>query len=211
MLWDLDGTLADSSEYHWLSWCSALAEEGIRITRADFLASFGQRNDAILPRWLGSDAPAERISKVADAKEAAYRDLITASGLEPLPGAFDWVETLHSKGWLQAIASSAPRLNVEVMRRVLGFERLIETYVGAEDVKIGKPDPEVFLKAAALLNVPPERCIVVEDAAAGIEAAGRAGMKSIFVGPGSGTGGDISVRSLADLPAGAFDDLLNPV
>jgi len=103
---------------------------------------------------------------------------------------------LHAAGWLQAIASSAPRLNIQVMRRVLGFEGLIETFVSADDVRMGKPDPEVFLTAAGRLNVPPRRCIVVEDAAAGIEAAHRAGMRCIGVGGGgAGAGADLAVRS----------------
>jgi beta-phosphoglucomutase-like phosphatase (HAD superfamily) len=75
-------------------------------------------------------------------------------------------------------------------------------------VSAGKPDPEVFLTAAARLGVSADRCIVVEDAAAGIEAARRAGMRSIGVGGGAGTGADIIIEALSDLRAGAFDALL---
>jgi HAD superfamily hydrolase (TIGR01509 family) len=209
VLWDLDGTLADSSEFHWQSWGAALAAEGVHITKADFLASFGQRNSEILARWLGPHADAERIQNVGDAKEISYRAIVEASGLAPLPGAGEWVRRLHAAGWRQAIASSAPRLNVAVMRRVLGFDALIEEYVGAEDVTAGKPDPEVFLTAAARLGVPPERCVVVEDAAAGIEAARRAHMRRIYVGAGSHQHADIAVGSLTELSADAFDQLLN--
>jgi beta-phosphoglucomutase len=95
------------------------------------------------------------------------------------------------------------------MRRALGFEALIETYVGAEDVRAGKPDPEVFLTAAGRLGVAPVRCVVVEDAAAGVEAARRGGMRSIGVGPGASAGANVAVMSLRDLPPGAFDDLLD--
>ncbi len=208
VLWDLDGTLVDSTEYHWRSWQQPLAAEGVHITKADFLASFGQRNDAILGAWLGAGAEPARIRRIGDAKEASYREIIAAEGIAPLPGAAEWVRRLHQAGWLQAIASSAPRLNVEVVRRALGFEKLIETLVAAEDVRAGKPDPEVFLTAATRLQVPPARCIVVEDAAAGIEAARRAGMHSIGVGDAAVAGADIVVTSLADLPPAAFDDLL---
>jgi beta-phosphoglucomutase len=208
VLWDLDGTLADSTEFHWRSWHDALEEEGVHVSRADFLASFGQRNDEILTKWLGDRAEPRLIQKIGDAKEVAYRAILEAEGLTPLPGAARWVRALHEAGWRQAIASSAPRLNVEVMRRVLGFERLIDTYVSADDVRVGKPDPEVFLTAAARLDVPARRCIVVEDAAAGIEAARRAGMRCIGVGNGATAGADVAVRSLTDLPAGAFEGLL---
>ncbi len=208
VLWDLDGTLVDSTEYHWRSWQQPLADEGVHITRADFLASFGQRNDTILRGWLGAAAEPARIRRVGDAKEASYRAMIAAEGIAALPGAAEWVRRLHREGWLQAIASSAPRLNVEVVRRALGFEGLIETFVAAEDVHRGKPDPEVFLAAAARLQVLPARCIVVEDAAAGIEAARRGGMRCISVGGPAVSAADVYVASLADLPPSAFEDLL---
>ncbi len=208
VLWDLDGTLVDSTEYHWRSWLPALEAEGVHITKADFLATFGQRNDTILRGWLGQDADPARIQRVADAKEAGYREIIQREGLSPLPGATQWVRTLHQAGWRQAIASSAPRLNVEAMRRVLGFADLIETCVSADDVRKGKPDPEVFLTAAAHLGVRPERCVVVEDAPAGIEAARRGGMHSVGVGNGAVGEAEVVVRSLADLPPDAFDRLV---
>lgn len=208
VLWDLDGTLADSSAFHWRSWQAVMAQEGVRITEADFRATFGQRNEEILRLWLGPDADGERIRRVGDAKEVAYRGFVKDEGIAPLPGAAAWVRALHAGGWRQAIASSAPRLNVEVMQTALAFGGLIETLVGAEDVHAGKPDPEVFLVAAARLGVPPGRCVVVEDAAAGIEAARRAGMKSIGVGGGAVDAADRVVSSLADLPPDAFEELV---
>ena len=208
VLWDLDGTLADSSAFHWQSWRETMAEAGAPITHEQFLASFGQRNDAILTRWLGSDATPERIREIGDTKEARYRDLIEAAGLDPLPGAGDWVRRLHADGWRQAIASSAPCLNVEVMVRVLGFDGLIEAIVGAEDVQRGKPDPEVFLTAARKLSIPPARCIVVEDAEAGVDAARRAEMRIIGVGTTIKTECDLRVQSLDQLPEDAFEQLI---
>jgi HAD superfamily hydrolase (TIGR01509 family) len=210
VLWDLDGTLVDSADYHWLSWRDTLAAEGTAVTREQFLASFGQKNDRILREWLGPDAPADRIRRIGDAKEVAYRRLAQERGLRPLPGAAAWADRLHAEGWKQAIASSAPRLNVEVMLRVLALDRDFDAIVSAEDVTAGKPDPQVFLKAAAAVAVDPQRCIVVEDAAAGIEAARRAGMKCIGVNRAVTLDADIAVRSLDDLPPDAFDRLLPP-
>jgi len=208
VLWDLDGTLADSRDYHWRAWQEAMGAEGLRITEAQFSSSFGQRNDAILSQWLGSDADPDQVIRVGEAKEARYRELVESEGMEPLPGAAEWVRFLHEAGWGQAIASSAPRLNVEVMHRVLGFSDFIEVLVGAEDVRKGKPDPEVFLKAAERLGVTPGRCVVVEDAEAGIQAARRGGMRSIGVGPGEVGAADVVVRHLSDLPPEAFDELV---
>ena len=208
VLWDLDGTLADSEEYHWLSWRDAMRAEGVELTYDRFLASFGQRNDRILGAWLGEAADATRIRRIGDWKEAEYRRLAEARGLTPLAGAREWVERLHRDGWKQAIASSAPRLNVETMLHVLKFDGLIDAMVSADEVKKGKPDPDVFLAAAAAVSVPPSRCVVVEDAPAGVEAGRRAGMKTIGVNAKSPLAADVYVTSLADLPPDAFERLL---
>ena len=208
VLWDLDGTLADSKEYHWRSWVAAMEAEGHSITQGQFLASFGQRNDTILREWLGAGADPMQIERVGDSKEALYREMVRTGGIEPLPGAAEWVRKLHEDGWRQAIASSAPRANVEVMHNALGFAGLIDTLVAAEDVTKGKPDPEVFLKAAQTLGVRPDRCVVVEDAEAGIEAARRAGMPSVGVGGGEVGAAHVVVVSLADLPPDTFARLI---
>jgi HAD superfamily hydrolase (TIGR01509 family) len=195
----------DSRADHWRSWQEALGAEGVAVTEQQFLATFGRRNDAILRLWLGPDAPAERIGRVADAKEVAYRRMVGEDGLSPLPGAAEWVRRLDAAGWRQAIASSAPRLNVEVVLRAIGMERFFGALVAAEDVRHGKPEPDVFLAAAERLGVAPTRCIVVEDAEHGIEAARRGGMNAIGVG---GVSGDVTVHSLTELAEDAFERLM---
>jgi beta-phosphoglucomutase len=209
VLWDLDGTLVDSEEYHWRAWRETMAAEGIALTYEQFRGTFGQRNDAILRQWLGAGVAPARMQQVAGAKEERYRALVRAGGLGALPGAEDWVRRLHAEGWAQAVASSAPRLNIEVVLEVIGLADRFQATVSAEDVRLGKPDPQVFLLAAARVGVPPARSIVVEDAPAGIEAARRAGMRSIAVSrDGAPHPADVVVRSLADLPPGAFSRLL---
>jgi beta-phosphoglucomutase len=208
VLWDLDGTLVDSGEYHWLSWRDTLAAEDFHLTYEQFLASFGQKNDRILRGWLGDGAPVERIERLGDAKEAEYRRLARQRGLAPLPGAAEWVARLQHDGWRQAIASSAPRRNVDVMLGACGLEGFFDAIVSAEDVTAGKPDPQVFQAAASRLHTPPDRCIVVEDAAVGIEAARRAGMRCIGVSGAATPDADIVVSSLVDLAADAFTRLL---
>jgi len=85
VLWDMDGTLIDSEEFHWISWRNALAKEGIALTHEQFLSTFGTRNDSILRRLLGSAATPERMERIADAKEELYRGLIRRNGILPLP------------------------------------------------------------------------------------------------------------------------------
>ena len=208
VLWDLDGTLVDSGDYHWRAWLETMRAEGHDLTYQQFLGSFGQRNDRILSTWLGPDTPAAVVQRIGDAKEALYRRLAREEGLEPLPGAAEWARRLHADGWRQAIASSAPRENVRVMLDVLGLAQDFDVTVAAEDVTRGKPDPQVFLAAAARLGVPPSSCIVVEDAAAGIEAARRAGMACIGVSRTADLPADVFTRSLADLPADTFEALV---
>lgn len=210
VLWDMDGTLIDSEEFHWTSWRDTLAKEGIAITHEQFLASFGQRNDSILPQWLGSAATAETMARIGNAKEVLYRELVRRQGISPLPGVADWIHRLHDQGWLQAVASAAPRANIDAILEALGATHVFQAIVSAEDVHRGKPDPEVYLVAASRVGVAPERCIVVEDAVAGVEGAHRAGMKSIGVSRnGHPLSADVVVRTLDLLHPDAFEVLLD--
>ena len=209
VLWDIDGTLIDSEEFHWISWRDTMAKEGVQITREQFLPTFGQRNDSILSQWLGDIATPARIEKIANAKEELYRHLIRRNGISPLPGVADWLYRLHNEGWLQAVASAAPRANIDAVLESLSSTHMFQGIVSAEDVHRGKPDPEVYLTAAARVGVSPERCIVVEDAVPGVEGARRAGIKTIGVSRnGKHLPADIVVRSLDLLDSAAFERLM---
>jgi len=210
VLWDMDGTLIDSAEYHWLTWRDALAAEGYALTHAEFASFFGQRNDTILRRFLGDRATPEHIVRVGGVKEAAYREMVRARGIEPLPGVRRWLERLHRAGWKQAVASSAPPANIETLVDVLGVRELFGALASGEEVPHGKPAPDVFLHAAAKLGVPASRCIVVEDAPAGVEAGRRGGMRTIGIASlHPELDADVVVASLDDLPDDGFDRLLD--
>lgn len=208
VLWDVDGTLIDSSEYHWLSWQSALEAEKFPITRKRFAATFGQRNDEIL-RGYFPDYTSKEIARIGDAKEVIYRELIRARGIELLPGVLRWLDKLKNDGWLQAIASSAPRANLDAIIQARSLAPYFDAIASAEDVTAGKPNPQVFLAAAAKLEAKAAACVVVEDAPAGTEAARRAGMRCIGVLSSHGElKADVVVPSLEELPDDAFDELL---
>ena len=209
VLWDMDGTLVDSAEYHWQAWRDTMSRQGVPITHEQFLATFGQRNDSILRQWLGEKATPAVIQRVGDTKEELYRRIVRDRGLAPLPGALEWVRLLQQQGWRQAIASAAPRANIETILDVLQVTNCFQAIVSAEDVHRGKPDPEVFLVAASKLGVRPEHCIVVEDAAHGIQAARAAGMRNIGVNrDGKHLPADVVVKSLDLLAADVFNALL---
>lgn len=207
VLWDLDGTLVDSEEFHWHAWRDALAAEGVTITHEQFAETFGWRNDAIIPRWLPGISEPD-VERIGDAKEAAYRRMVHERGLAPLPGVAACVRRLQSEGWRQAVATSAPRANVDTVLNATGLAACFQAIASAEDVRNGKPDPEVFLTAARRLDAPPARSIVVEDAPAGVEGAHRAGMRCIGVESGRKLDADIVVASIAALPPDAFRNLL---
>ena len=209
VLWDMDGTLVNSEELHWISWRNTMAKEGVVITREQFLSTFGQRNDSIVPAWLGCAATAERIGRIADAKEELYRHLVRRVGVAPELGVATWLDRLKKHGWQQAIASAAPRANIDAVLEALSADHVFQSIVSAEDVHLGKPDPEVYVLAASRVGVPAGRCIVVEDAGAGIEGARRAGMRSIGVSHnGKVLHADVVVESLERLEPDAFDRLL---
>jgi len=205
VIWDLDGTLIDSVAYHWQAWQAVMETEKFVYTHADFVADFGKRNDEILRLRFDANMSDAEVARIALAKEEHYRHFLRTGGLELLPGCAEWLEQLQADGWLQALGTSAPRGNVEAVFDALPIAQYFGAVMSSEQVKQGKPAPDVFLAAAAQLGVPPERCIVVEDAPAGIEAAHRAGMKALGV---LTTHPDLTadwvVKSLADLPRDFF-------
>jgi len=126
-----------------------------------------------------------------------------------LPGAEALLEALRRAGWRQAIASSAPRANVEVCLQALGLGGLFAATIAGEDVRHGSPAPDVFLRAAEGLHLPAERCVVIEDAPHGTEAARRAGMKVVGVRTSRATlAADCVVNTLEELSAEALASLL---
>jgi len=177
VLWDLDGVLVDTSQYHFAAWRRLLAEFGKQLSESEFRATFGLRNTEILPRWL-PNLSHEEVEELSKRKESYFQEVLPER-IPMLPGAERLVRELAARGIAQAVASSTPRANLEA---ILSRLRLpISVWVAAEDVARGKPAPDVFLEAAERLGMPPHRCVVVEDAVAGVEGAHRAGMACLAV------------------------------
>ena len=157
-IFDWDGVIIDSHDQHERSWSMLAAEEGNTLPEGFFKQSFGMRNEAIIPRffnhWADTDNPKE-ISRLADRKEHLYRSLVRDEGIEPLAGVCQLL--------------------------VIGLSSYFTAITASEDVSAGKPDPEVFLKAAAKAGGTPEHSVVFEDAHVGIAAGLAANMKVIAV------------------------------
>ncbi len=181
VIWDMDGVLVDSARLHFRSWRAAFRSYGVGYTWEDFKGRFGQKNEVAIRYVLGEDVKIEVIEDIAARKEKHFRQLVEQGEIETFPGVVTLVRALYRAGFSLALASSAPRLNIELIVRRLRLSRCFPVIISAEDVVTGKPEPGVFLLAAERLNVPPERCVVIEDAVAGVEAARRAEMKCIAV------------------------------
>ncbi len=180
VLFDWDGVIIDSSSQHERSWELLAAEEGLTLPEGHFKAGFGKKNEVIIPALGWTQDPVE-VTRLADRKEELYRELVAAEGVLVLPGARELLSALQEEGIPRAVGSSTPRGNLDTLFTVTGLDVLFDAVVCGSDVTHGKPDPEVFLKGAACLNLSPGQCIVVEDAFAGIEAARRGGMKVVGV------------------------------
>ena len=179
VIWDLDGVIIDSADEHRRAWQRLAREEEIKFTDEDFWATFGKRNDDIIAILWGPLSP-EQVQLLRDRKEIYFRDLIRQTAA-PLPGSMELMRSLHEAGYLQALASSAPIENIQLISEVLGLERYLTALVSGETVPHGKPAPDIFLKAAQQLHIEPSRSLVIEDAVAGVEAAHAAGMRCIAV------------------------------
>lgn len=179
-IWDMDGTLVDTAELHFHAWAAVCRDLGRSFDRADFAATFGRRNPEIFQYLFGSRFTENEVATLGDRKEDLYRAAARA-GVELLPGVADLMDGLHQAGFRQAIGSSAPRANLDLILDLTGIGKYLSAVVGAEDTTRGKPDPQVFLIAAERLGVAPARCVVFEDAPAGVQAARAGGMRCVAV------------------------------
>jgi HAD superfamily hydrolase (TIGR01509 family) len=182
-IFDWDGVIVDSSAAHERSWELLAAEEGLPLFEGHFKRGFGRKNEVIIPQilhWADATDAAE-ISRLGNRKEALYREIVAATGLEPLPGARALLEGLKRAGIPRAVGSSSHRANIDLSIRLLGLDGLFDGIVTSENVGKGKPDPEVFLKAAASVGCAPGRGVVFEDAIAGVEAGLAGGFRVIGV------------------------------
>ena len=213
VLWDIDGVIVDSAEQHRLSWKQLAEENSFPYSDEAFWAGFGQRNSDVIPRMFGVAGPPERVAALGERKEQIYRALLAEQAVA-LPGARELMAGLHTSGYRQALGSSAPAENIRAIIELLDLDGWLEGYVSGESVAHGKPAPDIFLACAGRLGVAPERCLVIEDAVAGIQAAHAGGMRCLAVrragqaDPPGLEAADQIVTSLAEASPALVDGLL---
>ena len=203
LIFDVDGVLVDSYWAHFKSWQVAAAEFGFTITEEQFRQNFGRKShETIAERW-GDQLTSEQISQFEQRKEAAYRDVIRDS-FPAMDGAQALIDAWHAAGHLLAVASSGPPENVAIVLDQLARHDRFQAVITGNDVTRGKPDPQVFLLAAEGLELPANRCAVVEDSPAGIAAAKAGKMQAIGL---VSTGHTWDSLSRADHRVGSLCDL----
>ncbi|MHB9033359.1 MAG: HAD family hydrolase [Anaerolineae bacterium] len=211
ILWDMDGVIADSGEAHYLAWQILYRERGQEISYETFARTFGMSNLPILKAWLGADRPIEELQAISLRKEQLFREQ-ARSHTHMLPGIKDWLDRGRKRGYRQAVASSGPMANVVTLVQALDIADYFDALVSGAFLPRSKPDPAVFLQAAAALGANPCDCLVIEDSLMGIEAAKAAGMRCIAVTtthPADRLGAaDLVVGSLEELDPDAFEHLL---
>lgn len=180
-LWDLDGTLVDTGMNHYAAWRMLVREHGRDLTFEDFKPTFGLRNDDVLVHHLGFSGDTQRITALGDHKEELFRASLRKDGIRMQPGARELVEHFQALGARQAIASSAPPANIDLMVELLGLREAFAAVVSSEEVRHGKPAPDIFLHAAERIGLPPGRTVVLEDAPAGVAAGKAAGCRVVAI------------------------------
>jgi beta-phosphoglucomutase family hydrolase len=180
-VFDWDGVIINSGPQHETSWERLAKECGKPLPENHFKRGFGMKNEVIIPELLGWTAVPVEIRILSLRKEAIYREIVREQGMHPLPGVEAWLRKLREAEIPCVIGSSTHRENITSTLDVLGLEGFFADIVAAEDVRRGKPDPEVFLTAARRIGVEPADAIVFEDALVGVAAAKAAGMRVVAV------------------------------
>jgi len=212
----MDGTLVDTGDLHYRAWIKLTRDLRLPFTRADFEATFGWRNPEIIRKLFGQHYTEAEVAEIGARKEEYYRASAKERGVVLLPGARTLLDGLAAAGFQQAIGSSAPRENVDLILELTQTEHLFQGIVSMEDTQRGKPDPQVFLIAAKKVGVAPVSCVVIEDAVVGVQAAKAGGMKCIavtFAGHHPAprlqeAGADLIASSLAEVSVGKVLRLL---
>jgi len=185
-IFDLDGVLVDTAQYHFQAWQKLAEELQIPFTLEDNQALKGVSRMAsleiVLQKGNRQDIPAYEKKRLANHKNMLYLQYIEAMDPQEalLPGSVKTLQDFRSQGIKTALGSASKNAALIVER--CGLAPLLDALIDGNKVEKAKPDPEVFIKAARALKIPPVECLVFEDAPAGIEAAERAGMYRIAVG-----------------------------
>lgn len=192
VIFDMDGVICHTNPFHSIAFKQFFAKRNLNPTEEDFkLHMYGKNNGYILSHFLGRKIQGEELSELEFEKESLFREIYKPE-VEPISGYLDFLNGLNQLGLSIAVATSAPRANLDLILGTLAIKELMGSMLASEDVSKHKPDPEVYLKTAANLKVDPAHCLVFEDSFSGVSAGLNAGMKVVGV---------LSTHKKEELPA----------
>ncbi len=177
----MDGVVVDNISYHFDAWRQFAARYSRGLSDDELTRYVNGRVAREVLEYLFRQALTdEEVHRYTEEKEGLYRELYRPH-LKPTEGLLPFLETLRTNGIPTAVATSAPYSNIDFTLGGTGTRPYFREIVDARHVKRGKPDPEIYLQAASRLGIPPDRCIVIEDALLGVQAGLGAGMKVIGI------------------------------
>ena len=179
-IFDMDGVISDNMGYHTRAWELFIRKHAPHLGIGDVTPHYGKTNADLMSFVFGRPLTPEEVERYGEEKESLYRGLY-AGNMTPLPGLLDLLKGLRKQGVRTAVATSAPKSNVDFLLDGLEIRECFDLVIDAAGIKKGKPNPEIYLKSAHELGCRPSSCVVFEDALAGIEAGRRAGMKVVGV------------------------------
>ncbi len=179
LLFDLDGTLAETDSLHLPTWVDALEPYGVEVDEEFYRDKISGRSTAEIVRELLPELTDEQGRSIGDAKEASFRE--RASELEPLPGLVDFVERGRKRGMRIALVTNAPEENVKMILLALKLRDFFDTVVLADEVEAVKPDPAPYRAALEKIGVPAEEALAFEDSISGISSSVAAGIPTVGI------------------------------
>lgn len=179
LLFDLDGTLAETDSLHLPTWVDVLAPRGVHVDEAFYRENISGRTNYEIIRELLPDLPEEAGRDLGDTKEAGFRE--RAGELEPLPGLVDFLDGARRRGLKTALVTNAPGENVAAILPALKLQDFFDATVLSEDVEAVKPDPAPYRAALKKLGVAPEEALAFEDSVSGIASSVGAGIPTVGI------------------------------
>jgi HAD superfamily hydrolase (TIGR01509 family) len=175
---DIDGTLIDTNDAHAHAWVDVCAEFGVQVPFGKIRPLIGMGGDKVLPQLTGDDEESERGKKIKERRGEIFQDRYLPS-CRPFPRARELLQRMRDQGLTLVVATSASKDDMAALLKTIGVEDLIEARTSSSDAEASKPDPDIIEAALEQAGCAPDEAIMLGDTPYDIEAAGRAGVKSI--------------------------------
>jgi HAD superfamily hydrolase (TIGR01509 family) len=181
VIFDMDGVICHTNPYHTRAYKRFFAKRGLYPPEEEFAQHmYGKNNHYILNHFLGREIIGQEFIDMENEKEELFREMYVDE-IVPIGGFIEFLESLKKAGFKTGVATSAPKSNLLLIMDSLGFKSKMESILASENVNHHKPDPEIYLRSAENLSVPPANCVVFEDSFSGVSAAKNAGMEVVGV------------------------------